>query len=144
MHVSGSRLQTVIKVKQFQVKATQRELAVIKVHKEQEQSHLTQLEETQSTAMSDAVREMKSRAADLQTSRAFIESLSRKIRTQEQKVEEIKSREDAKRGELVEKSQSEQMLEKLEEKRKTEVEKDVERKAQRMIDVLAQRVRMGF
>ena len=144
MQASESRLQTVIKVKSFQVKTAQRELAAIKINREAAQGTLNQLADTQSSAMSDAVREMKTRAADLQTSRAFIDSLSRKIKNQEVKVGQIEERENNKREELVEKSQSEQMLEKLDQKRKDEASKDVERKAQRMIDVLAQRMRMGF
>jgi len=144
MQASESRLLTVIKVKSFQVKTAQRELAAIKVNREAEQGTLSHLTDTQSSAMSDAFREMKTRAADLQTSRAFIDSLSRKIKNQEEKVVQIEVRENNKREELVEKSKSEQMLEKLDQKRKDEASKDVERKAQRMVDVLAQRMRMGF
>jgi len=143
MKVSESRLQVVIKVKQFQKKQTQRELAVIKVNHEQETGALNRLEEKHDSAMTDAVREMKTRASDLQTSRAFIESLSRKIKRQEEKVDQIKQQEDDKREELVAKSKSEQMIEKLQEKRKVEADKEVERKAQRVVDVLAQRLRSG-
>jgi len=53
----------------------------------------------------------------------------------------MKVKEDGKRAELLEKSQSEQMLEKLEQKRRVEVEKEQERKSQRMLDVLAQRMK---
>ncbi len=144
MRVSESHLGTVIRVKDFQVKKAQRELAVIKVNRVQEEGTLTSLEERQSTAMSDAVRKMKTKAVDLQTSQAFIQSLSRQIEQQVEKVQEIITQEEGKRGELLEKSQSKQMIEKIDQRRKDEEEKEQERKAQRVIDVLAQRMKSGL
>ena len=141
MRVNESHLETVIRVKDFQVKKAQRELAVIKVNRAQEEGALSSLEERQNTAMSDAVRKMKTKAVDLQTSQAFIQSLSRQIERQVEKVQEIISEEEGKRGELVEKSQSKQMIEKIDQRRKEEQEKEQERKAQRVIDVLAQRMK---
>jgi flagellar export protein FliJ len=141
MHVGESRLRTVIKVKHYQVKKAQKELAVIAVDRERQEHHLSSLENTRSSAMTDAVRTMKARAADLQASRAYIQSISRQVKQQEAKVDDIKTQEDGKRAELLEKSQSEQMLEKLEQKRRVEIEKEQERKSQRMIDVLAQRMK---
>ena len=144
MRVSESHLGTVIRVKDFQVKKAQRELAVIKINRVQEEGTLTSLEERQSTAMSDAVRKMKTKAVDLQTSQAFIQSLSRQIQHQEEKVQEIITQEEGKRGELLEKSQSKQMITKIDQRRKDEQEKEQERKAQRVIDVLAQRMKSGL
>jgi flagellar export protein FliJ len=141
MRVGPSRLQTVIRVKDIQVKSAQKELAQIKVKKDQEQGTLNALEEQKSSAMSDAAREMKSRARDQQTSRAFLQSLSRQIKDQEQAVRTVSDQEDSKRGELVEKTKSQQMITKIEEKRQTEQAKEDDRKAQRVIDVLAQRVK---
>ncbi len=141
MNVTPSRLQTVIRVKDIQVKSAQRELAEITVKKDQEQGTLNALEEKKSTAMSDAAREMKSRARDLQTSRAFLQSLSRQIKDQEKTVQTVSDQADSKRGELVEKTQSQQMITKIEEKRQSELAKEDDRKAQRVIDVLAQRVK---
>jgi flagellar export protein FliJ len=126
------------------VKKAQRELAVIKINRVQEEGTLTSLEDRQSTAMSDAVRKMKSKAVDLQTSQAFIQSLSRQIQRQEEKVHEIITQEEGKRGELLEKSQSKQMIEKIDQRRKDEQEKEQERKAQRVIDILAQRMKSGL
>jgi flagellar export protein FliJ len=144
MRVSETHLGTVIRVKDFQVKKAQRELAVIKINRVQEEGTLTSLEDRQSTAMSDAVRKMKSKAVDLQTSQAFIQSLSRQIQRQEEKVQEIITQEEGKRGELLEKSQSKQMIEKIDQRRKDEQEKEQERKAQRVIDILAQRMKSGL
>jgi flagellar export protein FliJ len=141
MHVGESRLRTVIKVKQYQVKKAQKELAVIAVDREQEEHQLNFLEHSKSSAMTEAVRTMKARAVDLQTSRAYIQSISRQVTQQAAKVDDMKVKEDGKRAELLEKSQSEQMLEKLEQKRRVEVEKELERKSQRMLDVLAQRMK---
>jgi flagellar export protein FliJ len=141
MHVGDSRLRTVIKVKHYQVKKAQKELAVIAVDREQQENTLNSLENSKSSAMSEAVRTMKARAVDLQTSRAYIHSISRQVKQQAAKVDETKVREDGKRAELLEKSQSEQMLEKLEQKRRAEVEKEQERRSQRMLDILAQRMK---
>ena len=141
MRVSYSPLSTVIRVRDMQLKKTQRELAVIKVERQTEEVRLTSLEEAQSNAMTEAVRKMKTRAVDLQTSQAFLQSLSRKIEHQEEKVREVTTAEEGKRVELVERSQSKQMVEKIDQRRRDEETKEQERKAQRVIDVLAQRIR---
>jgi flagellar export protein FliJ len=143
MRVSDTGFETVIRVKDFQVKKAQRELAVISVDRVRAEGTLTNLEEKQSTAMTDAVRTMKTKAVDLQTSQAFLQSLSRQIQKQVQKVEEVLTQEEGKRGELLEKSQSKQMIEKIDQRRKDEQEKEIERKAQRVTDVLAQRMKSG-
>lgn len=139
MRVAHSRLQTVIKVKQFQVKKAQRELAVLSVHRQGEQHRLQTLEERQSAAMSDASRAKRGRAADLQTNQAYIQSISQQIVRQEEKVVSLQGQEEGKRVELVEKSQSKQMLEKLDSRRKAAEEKKEEQKNQAIIDGLAQR-----
>ena len=56
MRVSESHLGTVIRVKDFQVKKAQKELAVITVTRAHEEGALETLAERQSSAMSDAVR----------------------------------------------------------------------------------------
>jgi flagellar export protein FliJ len=144
MRVSDTGFETVIRVKDFQVKKAQRELAVISVDRVHAEGTLTNLEEKQSTAMTDAVRTMKTKAVDLQTSQAFLQSLSRQIEKQVEKVEEVLTQEEGKRGELLEKSQSKQMIEKIDQRRKDEAEKELERKAQRVSDVLAQRMKSGL
>jgi flagellar export protein FliJ len=141
MRVSDSPLTTVIRVKDIQLKKTQRELAVIKVARQTEEGHLSTLEERQSSAMTEAVRQMKTRAVDLQTSQAFLQSLSRQIETSEEKIRVVTTEEEGKRVELVEKSQSKQMVEKIDQRRRDEETKEQERKAQRVIDVLAQRIK---
>ena len=143
MRVSDTSFETVIRVKDFQVKKAQRELAVISVDRVRAEGTLTNLEERQSSAMTDAVRTMKTKAVDLQTSQAFLQSLSRQIQKQVEKVEEVLTQEEGKRGELLEKSQSKQMIEKIDQRRKVEQEKELERKAQRVSDVLAQRMKSG-
>jgi len=140
MRIGPSRLQTVIRVKDIQVKGAQRELAQIKVKKDLEQGTLDRLEDQKSSAMTDTANEMKSRARDLQTGRAFLQSLSRQIKDQEKTVQTVSDQEDSKRGELVEKTKSRKMIETIEEKRRNEQVKEDERKAQRVIDVLAQRM----
>jgi flagellar export protein FliJ len=144
MNVSGTGLTTVLKVKTVQEKNAQRELAAITQKREVEEQRLGQLEQTQDSAMSDAANVLHSKAGDLQTSRAFIQSLNRQILQQGDKVDEMKSNESDKRDELVERSKSRQMVESLDARRREENEKETERKSQRVIDVLAQRMKMGL
>ena len=144
MRVSGTGLGTVLKVKVVQEKNAQRELAVIAQKREAEEKHLGQLEQTQDSAISEASEITRSRAGDLQTSRAFIQSINRQILKQGEKVDDVKNKESAKRDEVVERSKSRQMVESLDTKRREEVEKENERKAQKVIDVLAQRMKMGM
>ena len=141
MTVQSTGLTTVLKVKQFQEKSTQKELAAIRTARETEEQQLGHLEASQNTAMTEAGNTVRSSAGDLQTARAFIQSISREISQQEQRVDEVKQQEDDKRGELIERSQSRQMVEKLDAKRKDEALRESERKAQRVIDVLAQRIK---
>ena len=135
-----SRLHPVIKVKKFKEKKAHGELIQIRAVQEQENSALRALHSEQSEAIEVAVRTTKARATDVQTSRAFIQKLSRDIRQQEKKVETIQLQENEKREELSRKSQSRKMVEKLEEKRREALAKEAERKEQRLIDVLAHRL----
>jgi flagellar export protein FliJ len=144
MRVGHSRLQTVIKVKQFQVTKAQRELAAVAHSRENEQHRLEHLEERHSNAMDDAARTTRARASDLQTNQAYIQTISHQIEKQGEKIDALKGEEEGKRVELVEKSQSKQMLEKLDLRRKAEADKEEERKSQRVLDVLAQRARSGM
>lgn len=144
MNVSGTGLATVLKVKEFQEKSSQRELAAIKVNRETEEGKLGDLEQTHSSAIAEAESVVRTSAGDMQTARAFIHSLAHQMEQQGERVEAVKQQEDEKRGELIERSQSRQMVEKLDTKRREESEKEDDRKSQRVMDVLAQRMKMGF
>jgi flagellar export protein FliJ len=144
MKVQASSLTTVLKVKQFQEKATQKELAEKKITRETEEEKLGRLEQSKETALDQTKVSGRTRAADLQTSLAFVQSLTRQISQQGEKVDAAKESEDQKRGELVERSRSRQMVEKLDARRKVEQEKEAEKKAQRVMDVLAQRMKVGM
>ncbi len=144
MKVSGTGLQTVLKVKEFQEKNAQRELAAIKMHRETEEGKLGELEQSHSSAINEAGSVTRARAGDMQTARAFIGSLARQVQQQGERIEEVKQQEDTKRGELVERSKSRQIVEKLDARRREEMDKEDARKSQRIMDVLAQRMRMGF
>ena len=144
MQVAKTGLQTVLKVKEFQEKSTQRELAAIKVHREAEEGKLGELEQSHNSAMTEAGSVVRTRAGDMQTARAFISSLARQVECQGERVEAAKQQEDVKRGELVERAKSRQIVEKLDTRRREQAEKEIDRKAQRVIDVLAQRMKMGF
>ncbi len=133
---------TVLKVREIQERQALRELRDLQATNAQEQETLEAFRETQQSAVTDAVRSMKMKATDAQTSRAFIMKLSKQIREQEKKVKEVQSQEDQKRDELIERSRSREVVEKLDEKLRTEQSKELDRKEQRLIDVLAQRIRV--
>ena len=140
MKVKPSKLHPVIKVKTFKEKKAQGELAKIQTARAEEHTALSALNEQKDHAMNAAGRSVKVRANEVQTSSAFIQHLSRQIQQQEKKIEGIKVQENEKRDELIQKSQARKMVEKLDEKRKATLAKEVERKEQRMLDVLTRRI----
>ncbi len=144
MSSHDTRFGTLLKVKKHQEKVVHQELVRIRTEKDAEQGALDDLQESREQEISGAVRKARVTVTDLQTSRAFLQRLSREIQKQERKIQEIQSAEDAKREELVERSKSKKMVETLEEKQRAQLIKDEERKEQRLIDVLAQRVRLEY
>jgi flagellar export protein FliJ len=140
MQYVDTGLRTVLKVKKYQEKKAHEELVHLLQSKDQEEAALSDLNDKRESAMTEAVRVSRSRALEWQTSRAFLRSLSAEIRQKEKKVDEIQLQEDDKRSELVERTQAKQMVENLDQRRQAEIVKEADRKEQRLIDVLAQRV----
>jgi len=136
-----SKFRTVLKVKKIQERKAQSELHLLQRAHAEEEAALEEKKETQKSAVSDAVRSMRMKATEAQTSRAFLRKLSREIDEQAQKVAELDTREQEKRGEVIERTKSTAMIEKLDDKLHAEAEKENERKEQRLIDVLAQRMK---
>jgi len=136
-----SRFRTVLKVKKIQERKAQGELRELQTVHAQEEEVLNDIKDERQYALSDAVRTMKMKATEAQTNRAFILKLSRQIKEQEQKVQQVESQEEEKRSELLERTKSKKMVEQLDEKLQAEADKEMERKEQRLIDVLAQRIR---
>ena len=137
----SSKFRTVLKVKKIQERKTQAELHQLEVDHAREEATLVEIKDTQKAALSDAVRRMKMKATEAQTSRAFIKQLSSEIDEQKDKVADIQSLKTEKREELVDRTKSTNMIEKLDKKIQAEEAKEIERKEQRLIDVLAQRIR---
>jgi flagellar export protein FliJ len=144
MRINKSRMHTIIKVKTHLEKKAQQELKSIRDSKAKEQQELNRLQDTHTSAAREAGRVSKARADELASNRAFLHTLSSQIRKQETKVDEITVQEDHKREELVARSQSKQMVEKLDAKRREEAEKEIERKEQNVIDSHALRNRQGL
>jgi flagellar export protein FliJ len=142
MKVSArTKFSTVLKVKKIQERKSQTELRQLEVAHAREEATLADIKQTQQAALSDAVRSMKIKATDAQTNRAFIKKLSNEIDVQSKKVEKVVSLEQDKRGELIERTKSKSMIEKLDQRVQTEEAKEKDRKEQRLMDVLAQRLR---
>jgi flagellar export protein FliJ len=143
MGSSGSKIKTVLKIKKLQMKKAQRDLAATKMTREIEEGNLSALQDERTSAVASAGVNGKTRAADLQVNRAFIDTLSGKIKEQSLKVSAISTREEQQRDKLVEQSKTKEMLLRLDQRREGEEERERERKTQRVVDVLAQRLRMG-
>ena len=140
---TNTKFQTVLRVKKIQERKSQTELHQLQVVHAREEATLADIKQTQQSALSDAVRSMKIKATDAQTNRAFIKKLSNEIEDQVKKVENLESMKQDKRDELLQRTQSKNMIEKLDQKLQTEEARENERKEQRLIDVLAQRMRSG-
>jgi flagellar export protein FliJ len=142
MRVSrNSKFSTVLKVKRIQEKKSQTELHQLQTAHAQEEAALADIKQTQRTALSDAVRSMKMKATEAQTNRAFIRKLSDEIQDQSKKVDDLESMKESKREELIARTKGKNMIEKLDDKLQIEKAKENDRKEQRLIDVLAQRIR---
>lgn len=139
MKKKSSRFGTVLRVKKHQEKLTQQQLRQIQEAHEKEQEELVRLHSQQQEAMNDVPHKGRARVTDLQAQRAFIFKLARQIDQQSGKVDELRGREDAKRGELTARAQSRKMVEKLDERHLAEEAKRVDRNEQNMIDELANR-----
>jgi flagellar export protein FliJ len=135
----SNRLKTVVRVKKHQEKVTQQQLVVIQDQHLREAATLQQLNAAKDEAVNETKGFGRARVTDLQTQRAFIFRLSRQIDSQSAKVDEMQDKENQKRHELTGRSQSRQMVEKLDERRKEEEERSDDRKEQTTIDDLAQR-----
>jgi|WetSurMetagenome_2_1015567.scaffolds.fasta_scaffold115654_2 flagellar protein FliJ len=141
MKVTPSRLDTVIRVKKHQEKKAQHELGLIQEKKETEKKALTLLRAEHASAVGEAGQVAHASVTELQANHAFIQRLSRQIEKQQQTVEKIQQREQVKREEVVEKSKSKKIVERLDEKRRGEHAKELGKKEQGVLDVLAQRTK---
>ncbi len=135
----SSRFETVVNVKKHQEKLTQQQLTQIQDAHQREQGVLSDLNARKEQAFASSPQMGKARATDLQAHRAFIFKLTRQISHQTQKVDEIRTKELEKRVELTGRVQSRQMVEKLDEKKKQEAARELDKREQNMIDELANR-----
>ncbi len=138
------QLRTVVRVKSHLEKKSQRELAEIQEQQQEEAGRLESLHRTKEHALQETSAILKARATELQTSYAFLQSLARQIQRQHKKLEAIRQLEESKKAELLQRKQSREMIEELVEKRLAHENKERERKEQRLLDVLAHRIRWGF
>ena len=144
MQAATKSLKTVLKVKKHQENKAHLELIHIRREKQEKSDALDRLHEEKDGALVESIRALRTRATELQVNRAFVQKLTGQIQKQKKLVHEMQTKEDTKRDELVEKTQAKKMVEKLNERRVAELSKEHERKEQRLIDVLAQRVRLEY
>ncbi len=140
MKITEQRLSTILKVKENQKKTAQQELHSIKNEKKRQLEALDHLEETKEAAIGGLARNGILRATDVHVNRAYIQHLTQQLKIQMKKINSIETEEHDKREELLEKTKSKRIFEKLEEKRQAEVQQESQRKEQRLMDVLANRM----
>ena len=141
MESTSMRFGTLLKVRNYQEQKAQQELSQIRNQKISEEEQLATLDEKRNSEISDTGSVSKTRAADMQMSRAFIKRLSKEIQSQKTKIEDTQNKEDSKTDEVVERKQAKEMIQNLEDKYRSYMAKEQERKDQRLMDVLAQRTR---
>jgi|GEM_PF-1679619 flagellar export protein FliJ len=138
---SQFRLQTVLTVREYQERRLQHDLFKIGQEKERESGVLTQLNDEIELAVFEDSTIVRARATELQTSKAFIDTLSNKITDQEQVIGELTHKEEHTRVELVSKRQSRHMLESLKKTHEEKVQKEEDLKMQKIIDEFGNRER---
>lgn len=141
MESTSMRFGTLLKVRNYQEQKAQQELSQIRNQKISEEEQLATLDKKRNSEISDTGSVSKTRAADMQMSRAFIKRLSKEIQSQKTKIEDTQNKEDSKTDEVVERKQAKEMIQNLEDKYRSYMAKEQERKDQRLMDVLAQRTR---
>ncbi len=140
MDISNVRFGTLLKVRKYQEKKAQEELVQIRTKKMQEEATLVNLAQKREAEINASPQSGKVKASEVQTSRAFIKKLTKEIQAQQKKVDEIEKQESVKTDEVIERKKEKEMIETLEEKYRSQLAKERERKEQRIMDVLAQRM----
>jgi flagellar export protein FliJ len=139
MRMHKKRMQTILRVKTHLEKKAQQELKVIREAKERENRLLNEMQVEHRTTAQETGKVSKTRASAMAFRRAFLQKLSKDIQAQESKIGEISVQEGSKREELIARSQSKQMVEQLNDKQRSEEQKERDKKEQTAIDVLALR-----
>lgn len=135
----SARLDTIINVRDHQQRQTTKELSQIQRQKKQETDRLQDMHGTHHQAMKDSFSRQRVTASDVQNNSAFLQRLAGEIRQQTGTIEKIEGMETEKRGELLERVKAKNVIEKLQEKVKTEIQKEIDAKEQQMLDMLGQR-----
>ncbi|HUN65411.1 MAG TPA: flagellar FliJ family protein [Bacteroidota bacterium] len=131
----------VLRIKKHLEKKAQGELVQAQVVRMKESEVLGRLEQTREQALDAAGQAVRTQAGDLQTESAYLFTVAREVSRQKVRVADLTGQEEAKRKELVEKSKAKKIVETLEQKKALEELKEMEKKHQGMIDMLAQRIR---
>lgn len=137
-------MDSILRVKVHQQKKVQQELAQLLGEKEIEEKNFAELKELKKDATGDFASNLKLRATEIQTSKAYIDNLTDKLTMQINKLDQIQTQEEGKRVELLEKEKSKKQIEILSEKREAELLKERTRKDQRLMDILANRIRWSL
>jgi flagellar export protein FliJ len=130
---------TLLKVRGYQEKKAQQELSNIRGLKNDAEDKLARLDDARDAEISDAGCVSKTNALEMQTSRAFLKRLSKEIRSQKIKIDDIEKQETQKTHEVVKRKQAKEMIQTLEDKYRISAVKEQDGKDQRLMDVLAQR-----
>lgn len=141
---TSKRIQKVLDVKTRQENQAHKELKHAQERKDAEAKKLDTLRTREEQALSDGESTVVVRASEIQTKRAFLRFLTREIEGQNERLDTVTTEENVKREALVERSKSKKIIQELKEQLVVQEQKEVERKEQRMIDILAQRIRAAL
>lgn len=135
----SARFDAIHTVRDHQKKQTTRELSQIVREKKNEMEKLSVMHDEHSDAMTSSFTASRSKATEIQAKSAFIKRLATEIKHQSKKIEKIEGLEEDKRVELLERVKAKNVIEKLQEKVKTEIQKEAEAKERQLLDMVGQR-----
>jgi flagellar export protein FliJ len=133
------KLDPVLKVRQLQEKKYKKELAEIKVIRENAEKLLEDLESERERQIENMEVEDKIKVIDLQVQYAYLNVIAEQVEKQKNALEKILKEEEKRRDVLVKTNQNKQMIEKLKQKFIDGVLKDLHKKEQTLLDSLAHR-----
>lgn len=133
------KFDPVLKVRQLQEKKYKKELAEIKVIRENAEKLLEDLEMEKMRQIENMEDEDRIKAIDLQARYAYLSAISAQVEKQKDIIEKILKEEEKKRNVLIKTNQNKKMLEKLKQNFIEVLSKDLQRKEQVLFDSISHR-----
>ncbi len=133
------KLDPVLKVRQLQEKKYKRELAEIKVTRENAEKLLEDLEMEKMHRIESMEDEYKVKVSELQIQHAYLNAISSQVERQKDMLEKILEEEEKKRELLIKANQGKRIIEKLKQNFIVSLLKDIQRKEQTLYDSISRK-----